>query len=123
MTVPSSAIREAWTRTAGLHAGSARKRRTSGLFQPEVRIRLPHHILARHIRTVGEVLLVIEYGDELVRYRVELVLSLEQFCDHWYGSEAVLSGGVAALGVQNTGTDDGSEILKIHLTTSFLVDV
>ena len=52
-----------------------------------------------------------------------LVLALEQLVHDPCRREALVSDGVFALGVPDVRTDDGGEILQVHLGPGLLVDV
>jgi hypothetical protein len=92
-------------------------------FLSHVHLTFLQEVLAREVHAVQKVCLVVQERQKLIRHGVKLVLMFEKRRDHTYGAEAIVPNCIATSCIQDARTDDGRQVLKVHLTSGFLVHV
>ena len=74
-------------------------------------------IFGRLAYILGKLFALLQERQALFRDLVEYVLFLKHLCDDSDSSEALITQGIVAFGIQNTWCDDGREIQKVHLAS------
>lgn len=88
---------------------------TRAAFQTHVSITLLQELLTWKIHSVGKVVLIMKYGEELVRDGEDFVLIFQQCGDNMHCFKCL--SGVVVGSSKDIGGDDSGKVTKIHLAT------